>query len=163
METTEPVRKRRSVWSLFQRLPQNISNVVECFFYRYLFYFIFIYFVYFNAIKYYRLGFCIAQQPIKWILGSSLLVLLCLAGFFRFYQEKNPLKLWVPPDSDFVKDTEFLLSRFKDGQRVETIIFTADDILEPHVLYELNEITKRVMLVQTRREPILYWTDICFK
>ena len=93
----------------------------------------------------------------------SVLVIVCLAGLLRFRQEKNPLKLWVPPDSDFVRDTEWLTSTFKEGQRIESIIFTADDILEPQALFQLNEITKRIMNAQTNSTPKISWTDICFK
>lgn len=111
----------------------------------------------------FRLGLNISQRPIKWIIGISIVVLLCLGGLYRFHQEKNPLKLWVPPDSDFVKDTEWLMSKFKDGQRIETMIFTADDILQPYALYQLNEITKLTIDAQTNSEPKLGWTDVCFK
>ncbi|KAK0173536.1 hypothetical protein PV328_006715 [Microctonus aethiopoides] len=143
MEDERPVVERRSVCDLLQRLPENISLVVEHFFY--------------------RLGLNISQRPIKWIIGISIVVLLCLGGLYRFHQEKNPLKLWVPPDSDFVKDTEWLMSKFKDGQRIETMIFTADNIFQPYALYQLNEITKLTIDAQTNSEPKLGWTDVCFK
>lgn len=93
----------------------------------------------------------------------SILVLLCLGGLFRFRQEKNPLKLWVPPDSDFIRDTEWLTSTFKVGQKIETIMFTADDILEPEALYQLNEVTKRIFNAQTNGISKVSWTDVCFK
>ena len=93
----------------------------------------------------------------------SVLVVMCLAGLLRFKQERNPLKLWVPPDSDFVRDTEWLTTTFKEGQRIENIIFSADDILEPEALVELNEITKRIFNAQTKTEPKITWTDVCLK
>ena len=58
-------------------------------------------------------------------------------GLYRFRQEKNPLKLWVPPDSDFIRDTEWLMSQFGEAQRVETIIMTGDDVLNSQALYEV--------------------------
>jgi Niemann-Pick C1 protein len=93
----------------------------------------------------------------------SVLVILCLGGLFRFRQEKNPLKLWVPADSDFIRDTEWLISTFKEGQRIENMIFTADDILEPEALVQLNEITKKIFNVRTNSNPSISWMDVCFK
>ncbi|XP_074095417.1 patched domain-containing protein 3 isoform X1 [Cotesia typhae] len=141
--TQESVVKRKSVSRLFRRIPQYIATTVENFFY--------------------NLGVKIARQPITWMIGSSIVVLLCLGGLYRFRQEKNPLKLWIPPDSDFVKDTEWLMERFDEGQRVETVIMTADDVLQPHVLAEMNEIIKRILAMETDSQPKLYWTDVCFK
>ncbi|XP_058809233.1 NPC intracellular cholesterol transporter 1-like isoform X2 [Phymastichus coffea] len=97
------------------------------------------------------------------MIGCSIVILLCLGGLLKFRQEKNPLKLWVPPDSDFVRDTEWLTSTFKEGQKIESMIFAADDIFEPDALYRLNEITLRIFNAQTYKEPIVTWTDVCFK
>lgn len=58
-------------------------------------------------------------------------------GLYRFRQEKNPLKLWIPPDSDFLRDTEWLISQFGEAQRLETFILTGDDILTAKALYEV--------------------------
>lgn len=112
---------------------------------------------------FYSLGLQIARQPVRWMISCSIVILLCLAGLLRFRQEKNPLKLWVPPDSDFVRDTEWLTSTFKEGQKIETMIFAADDILEADALYRLNDITLRIFNAQTNKEPKLAWTDVCFK
>lgn len=109
------------------------------------------------------LGLQIARKPKRWMICCSVLIIMCLGGLLRFRQEKNPLKLWVPPDSDFVRDTEWLTSTFKEGQRIENMIFMADDVLEPLALYKLNEITKRIFNAQTNSVPKISWTDICFK
>lgn len=143
MDLAESFVQRKSICNKLQRIPQNISTVVEHFFY--------------------SLGFRIAKQPVKWIIGCSFVVLICLSGLYKFRQEKNPLKLWVPPDSDFVKDTEWLMSNFAEGQRLETAIFTADDVLQADALYQFNEITKRIIRLQSLDEPKRYWTDVCFK
>lgn len=85
----------------------------------------------------YRLGVHIAQSPLKWMLGCSVIILLCILGLFRFRQEKSPVKLWVPPDSDFVSDTDWLLSHYEDALRVETFILTGDNILEKEALIKV--------------------------
>lgn len=44
----------------------------------------------------FRIGKCVASHPWQTIIGAWTLVALCSLGFFRFYNERDPLKLWVP-------------------------------------------------------------------
>lgn len=64
-------------------------------------------------------------------------VLLSAFGFLRFHQEKNPMKLWVPPYTTFVEDSNWLMSRLQNGFRTEVALITADDVLTPQVLLEV--------------------------
>nr|CAD7259163.1 unnamed protein product [Timema shepardi] len=57
-------------------------------------------------------------------------------GLLRFYQEKHPLKLWIPPNSDFSHDTEWLITQFGEGIRTQAVLVTAPDVLTPHVLQQ---------------------------
>lgn len=67
-----------------------------------------------------------------------MVVLLCVLGLFRFRQEKNPLKLWVPPDSDFVMTTEWLMSHYLETLRIQTFILTDDNVLEQQTLVRVT-------------------------
>ena len=67
-----------------------------------------------------------------------MIVLISLSGLYFFHQEKNPVKLWVPQDSDFVRDTEWMFKQFEQGLRIENMILTADNILEPQVLTKVS-------------------------
>lgn len=89
-----------------------------------------------------RLGLRIAQRPYSWLAGSAVVVLFCLAGLLCFRQEKNPLKLWVPPESDFIRDTEWLMSNFGEGMRVQTLMMTGGNVLEPRALLKVRIIHK---------------------
>jgi len=86
----------------------------------------------------YRLGVHIAQSPYKWMLGCFVVVLVCVLGLFRFRQEKNPIKLWVPPDSDFVTTTEWLMSHYLETLRIQTFILTDDNVLEQQTLIRVT-------------------------
>ncbi|XP_034936281.1 NPC intracellular cholesterol transporter 1-like [Chelonus insularis] len=141
MEVEKSVVKRKSFCDRLKKIPASISSVVKHLFF--------------------QLGLRIARHPIRWIICCSLLVLLCLGGFLKFRQERNPLRLWIPPDSDFVKDSEWLMDQFGEGQRTETMILTADNVLEPYALYEMNEIMKKILSIQVNKQ--LTWTDVCFK
>lgn len=144
MEIQERFAKTSSFMSTMRHIPERISEGVEQFFY--------------------ALGSRIALQPQRWLIGSVIIIILCLGGLYWFRQEKNPLKLWIPPNSDFVHDTEWFLSNFGEGQRVQNVILTGDDILQAEILTELNEITKQVVLTKVPGiDGLISWTDVCFK
>jgi hypothetical protein len=84
-----------------------------------------------------RLGVHIAENPLRWMLGCFMIILICISGLYRFRQEKNPMKLWVPPDSDFVYDTKWLLSHYEEAVRTEMFILTGDNILEKQTLIKV--------------------------
>ncbi|KZC04135.1 PREDICTED: patched domain-containing protein 3-like [Dufourea novaeangliae] len=141
MEFDEGIVRKRTCRSYLQRVPQRMSEVVEHFFY--------------------GVGLRIAQRPLKWLIGSTVVVLISLTGLYSFHQEKNPMKLWVPQNSDFVHDTEWMINQFGQGLRLENMILTAENVLEPKALATLNEIIKQVISVQTPDH--IAWTDVCFK
>nr|XP_012232571.1 PREDICTED: Niemann-Pick C1 protein-like [Linepithema humile]XP_012232572.1 PREDICTED: Niemann-Pick C1 protein-like [Linepithema humile] len=144
MELQENSAKRQSCYKFWQSVPERISRGVEHFFY--------------------RLGVNIAQSPLKWMLGCFVIILLCILGLFRFRQEKNPVKLWVPPDSDFVSETDWLMSHYEEALRIETFILTGDNILEQKALIKLNEITKQIMKLSTQTQnQNISWTNVCMK
>ncbi|KMQ95278.1 patched domain-containing protein 3-like protein [Lasius niger] len=140
MELHENRGKKQLYHRFWRSIPERMSKGVEHFFY--------------------RLGMHITQNPYKWILGCCIIMLLCLSGLFRFRQEKNPMKLWSPPDSGFALDTEWLMSHFEEGLRIQTFILTGNNVLEQQALIRLNEITKQMISIQAPIEKIS-WTDVC--
>ncbi|KAI4503226.1 hypothetical protein M0802_001448 [Mischocyttarus mexicanus] len=145
MEIQESIGKKKiSFMSTMRHIPECISEGVERFFY--------------------ILGSRIALHPKRCLIGNVIIIILCLGGLYWFRQEKNPLKLWIPPNSDFVHDTEWFLSNFGEGQRMENVILTGDDILQPKILAKLNEVTKQVVLTKVfGTHAFISWTDVCFK
>ncbi|XP_044763216.1 protein patched homolog 1-like [Coccinella septempunctata] len=110
---------------------------------------------------FYNLGLKVGAKPIETIAICWVLVIACSLGGLRFYQEKNPMKLWVPPDSQFAKDSEWLMKTLELGFRQELIILTAPNVLVPEVINELLEIHERVGKIKTPGN--ITWDDICFK
>ncbi|XP_046745326.1 NPC intracellular cholesterol transporter 1-like [Diprion similis] len=143
MENTSDRKAKHSVRMLLRHVPMHISRTSEHIFY--------------------ELGLRIAQRPGRWLAGSTIVVLFCLAGLLCFRQEKNPLKLWVPPDSDFVRDTEWITENFGQGMRVQTLIMTGKNVLEPRALMKLNEVTSRILKSHATTGGNTSWTDVCFK
>ncbi|XP_046483192.1 patched domain-containing protein 3 [Neodiprion pinetum] len=143
MENNSGNKAKSSVRTLLRRVPVQISRTSERVFY--------------------ELGLRIAQRPARWLAGSTVVVLFCLAGLLCFRQEKNPLKLWVPPDSDFLRDTEWIMENFGQGLRVQTLIMTGENVLEPRALMKLNEVTSRILKSHATTGGNTSWTDVCLK
>lgn len=47
------------------------------------------------------------------------------------------MNLWIPPGSDFQLDTEWLMQEFGEGFRIQTVLITAPDVLQPSVLQQV--------------------------
>lgn len=128
-------------FSVFQKFTYSVVTGTETFFY--------------------RLGIAIAKQPIRTIIICWAAVFLSAFGFLRFRLEKNPLKLWVPPHTTFVRDSEWLMSTFQRGFSDEAITIVAEDVLTPEVILKLARIHTQIMTEKT--ENNITMKDVCFK
>ncbi|XP_058824384.1 NPC intracellular cholesterol transporter 1-like [Topomyia yanbarensis] len=115
--------------------------------------------------SFYRLGRHIAQNPWRTILVSWIIVACCSLGFLRFHKEKSPMKLWIPQNSKFLHDTNWLIEHFKEGNRIETAMLTAPDVLTPEVLQQLAAITEDIVAQKALDSTgkTYTWKDVCFK
>lgn len=115
----------------------------------------------------FRLGTTVAYNPWTTILVCCAFVVLSAFGFFRFRTEKDPLKLWIPQDSKFLKDTEWLVSTLKEGVRVEHSLITAPNVLHPDVLSRLLDISEAVFSMEAPLDDpskgTVKYSDICLK
>lgn len=88
-------------------------------------------------------------------------------GLLRFRTERDPLKLWIPQNSKFLADTEWLVSTFKEGLRMEHSLITAPNVLHPDVLNRLLTITEAVLSLEAPLEDLtqgmVKYSDICMK
>uniref|UniRef100_A0A182SZC3 Uncharacterized protein n=1 Tax=Anopheles maculatus TaxID=74869 RepID=A0A182SZC3_9DIPT len=114
---------------------------------------------------FYRLGYWIANNAWKTIGLSVLLVAVCSVGFIRFHKEKSPMKLWIPLGSKFQHDTNWLIEHFQEGNRIETVMITAPDVLVPEVLQTIAKITEEIegFTFHNSEGQRLGWTDVCHK
>ncbi|XP_066155032.1 patched domain-containing protein 3-like [Euwallacea fornicatus] len=110
---------------------------------------------------FFKLGVAIAKQPVKTIILCGIAVLVSGLGFLRFRQEKNPLKLWVPAHTTFIRDSEWLLSTFERGFSEEIIVMVADDVLTPDGINKLLHIHNKIMTAKTWNNITM--NDVCFR
>ncbi|XP_066996697.1 patched domain-containing protein 3 isoform X3 [Anabrus simplex] len=110
---------------------------------------------------FYRYGYAIGCHPWRFIIGCLSIVILSSLGILRFHQEKHPMRLWIPPGSDFARDTEWLMKQFREGIRVQSILVTAPDVLQPEVLQQLAKIHHQVTKLASPSG--IAWEDVCFR
>ncbi|XP_045765423.1 patched domain-containing protein 3-like [Maniola jurtina] len=131
-----------------QQLWENISSI----------------FVTFVERVFFSLGVIIARNPWKVIVATWVFVLLCCGGLFTFYMEKNPMNLWVPPDSDFYYDTHWYIDKFGTGFRIQKVLITADNVLDPSVFHLVKNITNHVNALSIDYQNKTYsLNELCFK
>ena len=93
------------------------------------------------------LGEKVAQHPLWVILGSIVFAVLCSSGVFLIESETEELQLWIPVNSDFYVNSEWISLNIPSKTRAQQfIIVTENDenILTKANLYLLNDIMKNI-------------------
>jgi len=114
---------------------------------------------------FYRIGVFVSTNPWKTILFSWLVVSFCSLGFICFYNERDPMKLWIPEESTFLHDTKWLTSRFGEGTRVQSFLITAPNVLAPEILKKTLLIHDNVykFTIKQSNGSVFSFEDLCFK
>lgn len=121
-------------------------------------------FVHFVEDIFFILGVKVGRHPVKTIILSWLFVILSCIGLMKFHIEKNPMKLWIPPESDFYKDTYWYMDKFGTAFRLQRLLVEADDVLQPEMLMSVYNITKQVNSLEVHYNNTVYnIKDLCFK
>lgn len=112
---------------------------------------------------FFTIGVVVARHPWRTIILTWVFVLLSSIGLLRFYLEKNPMKLWVPPDSSFVQDTNWYIDKFGTGFRVQKVLFVSENVLEPDSLMKIYNITEKVKSLQVNyNNTNISISDLCY-
>lgn len=81
--------------------------------------------------------------------------------------ELNPLKLWVPQNSDYVRNTYTILDNIGEGIRRQSLLIVARDgnVLNPTImkkLLKINDAMRNISIISDKGD-IVTMDDICFK
>ncbi|CAK1545868.1 unnamed protein product [Leptosia nina] len=121
-------------------------------------------FVNFVETVFFNLGVIVGKHPWRTIVVSWTVVLISCTGLLTFYIEKNPMKLWVPPESDFYQDTNWYIDNFGTNYRLQKVLVTADNVLDSEVLQIIRNITNRIDSITIQHKDKTYAVkDLCFK
>ena len=124
-----------------------------------------------------------ATHPLKVALGCLLATGLSIVGIVRYTTENNAFRLWIPDNSDFVENYNWLEQnsspdvRFNsmilanqvcwrvrkvDEKEVEKLIEQGDGILTPASLAELARVHQAVADLKTEASGLV-WNDVCLQ
>lgn len=112
---------------------------------------------------FFTIGVVVARYPWRTIILTCVFVLLSSIGLLKFYTEKDPMKLWVPPDSSFIQDTDWYIDKFGTVLRVQKVLLVSENILEPNNLMKMYNITHKVNSLQVNyNNTNVSLSDLCY-
>ena len=88
---------------------------------------------------------------------------LCGIGLINYSEENNAFRLWIPKDSSFVKNYEWLQKNFPPDARYDNLILSGEDVLQPQVLQLLADIHRGVSEDLVAQPFNRTWRDLCKK
>ncbi|XP_068236548.1 patched domain-containing protein 3-like [Palaemon carinicauda] len=99
---------------------------------------------------FYRFGKVAATYPWALIAGCFVATGLACLGFLNFYVEQKPERLWIPQGSDYVKTLDWQAENFPQDQRVQMMIFEAEDnVLTAEYVREMFRIHEDIRAATT--------------
>ena len=110
-----------------------------------------------------RYGFKVGQYPWYFTFGCLIFCGLSALGLLNYTEENNAFRLWIPTDSAFVTNYEWLLQNYPPNVRYNNIILSGEDVLKPDALKLLMEIHKEVQENITAQPFDKRWQDVCKK
>ena len=118
-----------------------------------------------HPIHIFRYGFKVGQYPWYCVAICLLFSGLCGIGLINYTAENNAFRLWIPTDSSFVHNYQWLLENYPPNIRYNNIILAKDgqDILEPKVLHLLSQIQFGIENEIFAKPYNKSWNDICKK
>ena len=87
-------------------------------------------------------------------------------GLIKYTPENNAFRLWIPEDSAFVDNYQWLLKNYPPNVRYNNIILAKSDggdVLQPQVLQYLSQIQNGVRSKIVAGSENKTWTDLCKK
>ena len=92
--------------------------------------------------------------------SATAAALACGSGCMYLRQENEGIKLWIPDNSTSRMNMEWLWDNFPNDLRFHTMIFEADNVLEPRVIRAMYSARKRIAEAVTESGGDT-WEDMC--
>ncbi|CAB3372797.1 Hypothetical predicted protein [Cloeon dipterum] len=107
------------------------------------------------------LGCFIGHHPFYVISSCLLIGALFSSGLHNFTQENRPEKLWIPSDSHFVRDSEWMRNNFPNNVRPQFAIFEAqENIMTSENLIQILDVIEEIKSIKADGTE---WSNICLK
>jgi len=109
---------------------------------------------------FYRWGKFVAVNPYQIIVSCIVVTAFCSLGFYKFRAETKANLLWIPPDSTYNTNQEWIDNNFKKNTREEFLLFKADNILTPKSLQHMLRVHRAVSGIEKDGKS---FEDMCAK
>lgn len=76
-------------------------------------------------------------------------------------EETDSLNLWLPTDSEYVRNSKWLRENFPSETRLSSILILADDVLEPTVIKETFLLLQEIQRIKVNDSEEAVWEKIC--
>ena len=107
-------------------------------------------------------GRFVARDPMIMIVSCFLVTGFFLIGMINYRTENNAFKLWIPDNSDFVKNFQWLEENSPPDIRFNSLIVsTEENILTPAVLLHMWRVHDQVEGLRTDPSG-LTWQSVCY-
>ena len=107
-------------------------------------------------------GRFVARDPLIMIVTCFLMTGFFLIGMINYRTENNAFKLWIPDNSDFVKNFQWLEENSPPEIRFNSmIVSTEENILTPAVLLHMWKVHDQVEGLETAPTG-LSWESVCY-
>lgn len=110
---------------------------------------------------FYSLGAFTCRRPLPVIIGCVIFTSLGCLGLPFLRMENNAIKLWIPQESDFSLNYNWLWANFPPEFRQHSVIIHGDDILTPEAIQKMYKIYKEVYQIKTKDNRT--WRDSCLR
>merc|ERR1719450_739770 len=109
-----------------------------------------------------KYGMAVAKYPLRVIVICVIATGLCGLGLLRFRAENEGIKLWIPRNSDFRRNNDWLFKNFPNGLRFNSLILTStNNILVPEVLQTMLKIRNGVTSIRNENNDT--WDNMCVR
>lgn len=109
-----------------------------------------------------KYGETVARKPVYFILVCVGITALCGLGLLRFRAENEGIKLWIPRNSDFRINNDWIFENFPRGLRFNSLILTSsDNILVPEVIQTMWRVRKSVVEIVNKNNDT--WDKMCIR
>jgi len=92
-------------------------------------------------------GKFVAIHPYPVICTCLIITALSSIGFLKFRMEHHANLLWIPADSPYNVNEDWLELNFKKNERDQIVLFKTDNVLTPKALNEMFDIYKRIQAI----------------
>merc|ERR1711892_574155 len=107
---------------------------------------------------FFKWGRFVSLHPYPVILSSVVITALCSLGFINFRSEHKANLLWIPADSDYNVNQDWLDEYFKKNERAQIVLVKSENVLTPEAIQKMLEVYRNVESITVNGKT---FEDIC--